>query len=1024
MNPSVIRSGRDVHGDGLGGLAVDVGAAGSVQFVVDGTSSGSPAALDAGARPPRATRDLAVGTTPSWRGSSAHPTSVRLDGATASDQVVGQASTTTSITATSPASTVVGQGYAVSVSVAAVAPGAGVPTGVVDVTDSDGNSCQVTLSGGSGSCQLPSIASGTKTLDALYEGDASFATSGATEVTHDVGAADTTATVVSSANPSAFGQDVTFTATVATNPASGAVPAGLVQFKVDGTDLGAQVVLDGTGHATIHTADLTVGDHIVQVFYAGTSNFNPSNGVLFPEQHVGAGVSATTILSVTPDPTVTGQNASVSVKVVAVAPAVGIPTGTVTISDADGSCPAVLDASGSGGCDLPSTSAGTKSVQAHYSGDAGFSASDAPSVQHQVNAAPTTTSVDTDVNPSLSGQTVTFTATVSANDPSAAVPAGSVQFAVDGTNSGSPVALDAGGQASIQLGDLAVGDHTVVAQFLGTADFGGSQGTLTPDQAVDQASTATAITGTAPAATVVGQGYAVSVSVAPVAPGVGVPTGTVHVTDSDGSACDVTLNGGSGSCLLPSSSAGSKTLHAGYSGDGNFTGSSATPASHAVTAAGTTTSVASSLNPSALGDDVTFTATVTSNPPSVATVAGAVQFSIDGTNFGSPVTLDGSGHASVHTATLSVGDHTVTAAFVASADFGGSSAALAPVQHVSAGASATTIVSDTPDPSVTGQSYTVSVHVAAVAPAFGTPTGLVTVGDSDGHSCPVTLDGSGNGSCQLLSGPAGAKTITAHYAGDSSFSASDAASAAHQVNATPTTTTVTSNLNPSVFGQSITFTATVSANAPSTAVPTGSVQFVVDGSNSGVPVALDAGGQASASRSDLGAGSHTVVAQFLGSTNFNASQGTLTPNQTVNKASTSISITSETPDPSVTGQTVTVHYSVTVNGAGAGTPTGNVTLVSDVAGTPSCTGTVAAGQCTMTLPFAGTHHLTAAYTGDANFNGSASTPVDAHGQQGIDDRDRDDRQPRPIGRRASQSWSATRSRRTRPARARRPARSW
>ena len=74
------------------------------------------------------------------------------------------------------------------------------------------------------------------------------------------------------------------------------------------------------------------------------------------------------------------------------------------------------------------------------------------------------------------------------------------------------------------------------------------------------------------------------------------------------------------------------------------------------------------------------------------------------------------------------------------------------------------------------------------------------------------------------------------------------------------------------------------------------------------------------------------------------------------------------------GQAVTVPYSVTVTSAGAGTPTGNVT-VSD--GMVSCTGTVAAGQCSLTLTSAGAKTLTAVYAGDPDFAGSTSS-TEAH----------------------------------------------
>ncbi len=80
------------------------------------------------------------------------------------------------------------------------------------------------------------------------------------------------------------------------------------------------------------------------------------------------------------------------------------------------------------------------------------------------------------------------------------------------------------------------------------------------------------------------------------------------------------------------------------------------------------------------------------------------------------------------------------------------------------------------------------------------------------------------------------------------------------------------------------------------------------------------------------------------------------------------SITADAPDPSVAGQAVPVSYSV-LPASGGGTPAGTVT-VSD--GTESCTGTVAAGQCTLTFTSAGARSLTAVYAGDSNFNASAS----------------------------------------------------
>ena len=92
-----------------------------------------------------------------------------------------------------------------------------------------------------------------------------------------------------------------------------------------------------------------------------------------------------------------------------------------------------------------------------------------------------------------------------------------------------------------------------------------------------------------------------------------------------------------------------------------------------------------------------------------------------------------------------------------------------------------------------------------------------------------------------------------------------------------TTTGVASSLNPSVYGQSVTFTAAVTA---AIGVPTGSVQFEVDGVNLGAPVALS-GGTASLTSSNLSVGTHAITAQYSGDAAYNASTGALPDGQVV-----------------------------------------------------------------------------------------------------------------------------------------------
>jgi len=78
--------------------------------------------------------------------------------------------------ALSRTSTVVGESYDVSVQVSAVAPGTGVPTGTVTISDGTGipGTCTATLTDGVGSCSLTSTSAGFKTITATYGGDPGF----------------------------------------------------------------------------------------------------------------------------------------------------------------------------------------------------------------------------------------------------------------------------------------------------------------------------------------------------------------------------------------------------------------------------------------------------------------------------------------------------------------------------------------------------------------------------------------------------------------------------------------------------------------------------------------------------------------------------------------------------------------------------------------------------------------------------------------------------------------------------------
>jgi len=97
------------------------------------------------------------------------------------------------------------------------------------------------------------------------------------------------------------------------------------------------------------------------------------------------------------------------------------------------------------------------------------------------NKAATTTAVTSSVNPSNLNQSVTFTATVIST---AGTPTGTVQFKDNGTDLGSPVALNGSGVAMLTTSTLAAGIHNISAVYSGDANFLTSTGTLAVAQQV------------------------------------------------------------------------------------------------------------------------------------------------------------------------------------------------------------------------------------------------------------------------------------------------------------------------------------------------------------------------------------------------------------------------------------------------------------------------------------------------------------------------------------------------------------
>jgi hypothetical protein len=152
-------------------------------------------------------------------------------------------------------------------------------------------------------------------------------------------------------------------------------------------------------------------------------------------------------------------------------------------------------------------------------------------------------------------------------------------------------------------------------------------------------------------------------------------------------------------------------------------------------------------------------------------------------------------------------------------------------------------------------------------------SGLVVSFAASGN-CTVT--GTGTGTVHITG--AGSCTITASQAGDATYSAAPDVPRTFNIAKAATTTAVTSSVNPSNTGQSVTFTATVTSPA---GTPTGTVQFKDNGVNLGSPMPLNGSGVAQLTTSSLAGGLHPITADYSGDGNFSTSSGTLTGGQTV-----------------------------------------------------------------------------------------------------------------------------------------------
>ena len=428
------------------------------------------------------------------------------------------------------------------------APG-GPNYGTVTFYDGTTSLGTATPTAGVATLSLSTLTAGTHSLTAAYAGDRDLIASASPVLSQVVNKAAGTISIVSSSNPANFETPVTFTATV--NPAA----TGTVSFYDGTTKIGSGVIAAGSANMAIST--LSGGTHSVTAQYGGDGNFLA--GTSAPLTETITLTPTTTALTSSANPSIYDSSITLKATIGSSAPS-GPNYGTVTFYDGPTSLGTATPTAGVATLTLSTLTAGTHSLTAAYAGDRDLLASTSPVLSQVVSKATGAISVTSATNPSTFGQTIVFTAHV----PSDA--SGSVTFLDGSTSIGTGTVSS--GTATLSISTLTAGTHSVSISYSGDSNY--SSGTSSAiSQVVNKATLSATVSGVPNPSTYL---QTVTISFQSTAVAGVMPTGTVQFADGStpiGTPISIDATG-KATITVTTLAAGSHTINATYSGDGNF----------------------------------------------------------------------------------------------------------------------------------------------------------------------------------------------------------------------------------------------------------------------------------------------------------------------------------------------------------------------------------------------------------------------------------------------------------------------
>lgn len=691
----------------------------------------------------------------------------------------------------------------------------------------------------------------------------------------------------------------------------------------------------------VQFAPVSVGNPIIGTVTVNTDAANSPNVVTLSGQVLTVNPTTVTVAADT-NPSLLGTavtfTASVSSSDTALSGTVDFLDGTAVL------CHGVTLQSNSASCKISTLALGQHSITANYSGDSDNAAGvSLPLVQ--IVKQPATVVLTATPNPAIITNAVVLGVAVTA---STGVPTGTVTF-YDGTTAIGGATLVAG-VGAFTTTSLSSGTHALTAKYAGDAtDAAGTSNSVS--EVIHLGPTATLL---ASSNTNVVVGAAVSFT-ATVSSTAGLAVGgTVKFTDGGATLGSATMVDGVATFTTSGLAPGAHSIVATYAGD-TLNATSASPAlTQTIQQIGTVTALTADSNPINAGGPAQLTARValTAGATAVGTLSGTITFTDGSTTLGT-ASIDANGSATLLVRNLSVGTHTLLAAFGGSTNYSKStSAGLAEVVKATA---TTTGLSANGIGAISGKPVTLT---AVVSSTTGTPTGSITFLDGAVNLGQSTLNGQAQATLTLTSLSVGSHSITAVYGGDSNYTTSTSSPLAQVITIGTVTLTLSGPGGPVNVGTAANFNVSLTTDG---VTPTGTLALM-DGTNVIGTQTLTAAGTYAFSTSALALGAHAISVTYVGDSNHGAAATTPFA-LVIQQAATTSSLQSST-NPVTLGQALTLTASVTSAGPNV---TGSMSFF-DGATLLGSAGLGANGSATLTTSSltAGTHNLTAVYSGDTN----------------------------------------------------------